>query len=58
MVWNWLCLCVVFVLEIEFVFVTVSCLLLVLMHFFSRLGGCKGKRMVYSRDNDSKAKQG
>ena len=24
-----------------------------LMHFFSRLGGCKNKRMVYSRDNDT-----
>ena len=55
MEWNWCeyLLLVLVLLGIGFVFETVSCVLVGLMHFFSRLGGCKSKRMVYSRDNDT-----
>ena len=60
MEWNDVCMfvCVLY-WGVEFVFVTVSCVFGCLMYFFSRLGGCKGKGMVYSRDNDTvRAKQG
>ena len=55
MEWNWCeyVFLVLVLLGIVCVFETVSCVLVGLKHFFSRLGGCKSKRMVYSRDNDT-----
>ena len=55
MEWNWCAyvLLVLVLLGIVCVLRLFSCVLVGLMHFFSRLGGCKSKRMVYSRDNDT-----
>lgn len=53
MEWCEYVLLVIVLLGIWCVFETVFMSLVGLMRFFSRLGGCKNKRMVYSRDNDT-----
>ena len=55
MEWNWCeyCFLVLVLLGIGMCFETVFFVFGWLMRFFSRLGGCKNKRMVYSRDNDT-----